>query len=52
MLKNYSQSKRDKSNKEIQDTSISITGESGAGKSTLAMTIAGLEVITKGQNIF
>ena len=36
----------------FNDTSISIIGESGAGKSTLAMTIAGLEVITKGQIFF
>ena len=36
----------------FKDTSISIIGESGAGKSTLAMTIAGLEVITKGQIFF
>ncbi len=35
-----------------KDTSISIIGESGAGKSTLAMTIAGLEIITKGQIFF
>ena len=32
-----------------ENTSISIIGESGAGKSTLAMTIACLEVITKGK---
>jgi putative ABC transport system ATP-binding protein len=35
-----------------ENTSISITGESGAGKSTLAMTIAGLELISKGKIIF
>ena len=35
-----------------ENTSISIIGESGAGKSTLAMTIAGLEVITKGKIFF
>ena len=34
------------------NTSISITGESGAGKSTLAMTIAGLELISKGKIFF
>jgi putative ABC transport system ATP-binding protein len=36
----------------FEKTSISIMGQSGAGKSTLAMTIAGLEVITKGQILF
>ena len=35
-----------------KNTSISITGESGAGKSTLAMTIAGLELISKGKIFF
>jgi len=35
-----------------ENTSISITGESGAGKSTLAMTIAGLELISKGKILF
>ena len=35
-----------------KNTSISITGESGAGKSTLAMTIAGLELISKGKILF
>jgi len=34
------------------NTSVSITGESGAGKSTLAMTIAGLELISKGKILF
>ena len=34
------------------NTSISITGESGAGKSTLAMTIAGLELISKCKIFF
>ena len=35
-----------------ENTSVSITGESGAGKSTLAMTIAGLELISKGKILF
>ena len=34
------------------NTSVSIIGESGAGKSTLAMTIAGLELISKGKILF
>ena len=36
----------------LEDNSISIMGESGAGKSTLAMTIAGLELISKGKIFF
>ena len=36
----------------LKDNSISIIGESGAGKSTLAMTIAGLELISKGKIFF
>ena len=36
----------------LKDNSISVIGESGAGKSTLAMTIAGLELISKGKIFF
>ncbi len=35
-----------------ENNRISIMGESGAGKSTLAMTIAGLELISKGKIFF
>ena len=36
----------------LKNNSISVIGESGAGKSTLAMTIAGLELISKGKIFF